>query len=362
MEVIEYREARGHERVLVGVDPSCGYLGVIAVHSTALGPAVGGTRLWSYPSRDAATEDALRLSRAMTLKCAVAGLPLGGGKSVVVANTPGFRRDDVLRAHGRLIERLGGRYVAGEDVGTTPDDMERIREETVHVGGLAAGAGDPSPYTAQGVVRAMHATAAHLWGSDDLAGRRVAIQGCGSVGGHLARLLAVRGAELVVADVDAARARRVAEGCGARLVPPEEVLTSDVDIVSPCALGGALDEETVPRLRARAVVGAANEQLRSETAADRLHERGIVYVPDFVANAGGVISGAQDLCGWSPAEVREGVERIADTVGAILASADAENRAPHHVALALAEERLRRARSSSASRDSEQPTHFPRSR
>lgn len=343
MEVTEYRGAPGHEQVLVGEDPACGYVGIVAVHSTALGPAVGGTRLWSYPTRQAAVDDALRLSRAMTLKCAVAGLPLGGGKSVIVANTPAFRRDDALRAHGRLIERLGGRYVAGEDVGTTPDDMERIREETVHVGGLAAGAGDPSPYTAQGVVRAMQATAAQLWGSDDLAGRRVAIQGCGSVGGHLARLLAAAGAELVVADVDDARARRVADACGARVMAPEEVLTSDVDIVSPCALGGALDEETVARLRARAVVGAANEQLRGESVAERLHERGIVYVPDFVANAGGVISGAQDLCGWTPGEVREGVERISDTVRAILAAAAAEERSPHHVALALAEERLRRA-------------------
>lgn len=343
MEVIEYRAAPGHEQVLVGVDPACGYVGVIAVHSTALGRAVGGTRLWSYPSRQAAIEDALRLSRAMTLKCAVAGLPMGGGKSVIVGNTPGFRRDDALRAHGRLIERLGGRYAAGEDVGTTPDDMERIREETTHVGGLAAGAGDPSPYTAQGVVRAMRAAAAHLWGTDDLAGRRIAIQGCGSVGGHLARLLAAAGAELVVADVDDARARRVADACGARVVAPEEVLTSEVDVVSPCALGGVLDEETVSRLRARAVVGAANEQLRGETVADLLHARGIVYVPDFVANAGGVISGAQDLCGWSPGEVRDQVERISDTVGAILAAAAAEDRSPYRVALALAEERLRRA-------------------
>ena len=339
----EFPEGMRHEQVVVAEDASCGYRGVVALHSTALGPAVGGTRLWSYPAMGDAVRDALRLSYGMTLKCAVAGLPMGGGKSVMVANTPGFDRERALRAHGRVVQALGGRYLTAEDVGTTPADMGVIRRETPYVGGLEGGAGDPSPFTALGVLRAMQAAAAHRWGSESLRGRRVALQGCGSVGAALARLLRREGAGLVLADVDAERARRTADEVGGRVVAPEEIAAVEADLFAPCALGGVLTAETIPALRAELVVGAANDQLGRPEDAARLRERGIGYVPDFVANAGGVISGSRDFFGWTPERADATIDGIRDTVRALLADADAQGVSPYDVALRMAAERIRSA-------------------
>jgi leucine dehydrogenase len=327
-----------HERVVFCRDPEAGYRGVIAVHSTAAGPATGGTRLWSYATEDEAVEDALRLSRGMTYKSAMAGLPLGGAKSVILRDAEAIDREALFRAHGRFIELLGGLYVTGEDVGTSPADMEVVRRETAHVAGVAD---DPSPFTAHGVFLALRAAALHRWGSDDLAGRTVAIQGCGNVGFHLARELGAAGARLVVADVDAERVERTVEATGASAVRAEEIFDAAADVFAPCALGGALNAETIQRLRVEIVAGAANNQLLEEADGDRLHARGILYAPDYVANAGGIIIlGGREILGWGEETVLARIEAIYDTMAEVLRLAREQEMPPHAAADRLAERRL----------------------
>jgi leucine dehydrogenase len=332
-------EASGHELLLSCVDESAGYRGFIAVHSTRLGPAVGGTRFWNYASDEEAVADALRLSRGMTYKNALAGLPLGGGKSVIVGDNRTRERERIFRAHGRFVESLGGRYVTAEDVGTSPADMEIVRAETRHVAGLPGRSGDPSPATARGVLRAMQASARFRWGSDELKGRRVAIQGLGHVGYQLARGLRAAGARLFVSDTDEARVRRAVEEFGAARAA-WEIYSVGADIFAPCALGGVLNDETIPRLRVEVVAGAANNQLLEARHGDALASRGILYAPDYVANAGGVINGCVELLGWQPEDARRKVEAIYDTLLNIFRLARAESVSPHVAADRLAEERL----------------------
>src|SRR5712692_1659471 len=238
----------GHEQLVFCRDEASGYRGIIAIHSTALGPAVGGTRFWNYSSEEYAIVDALRLSRGMTYKCAAAGMALGGGKAIVIGGDEPAEREKLFRAHGRFIERLGGRYITAEDVGTSTADMKYIALETKHVGGLAdQGAGDPSPWTALGAFRAMQAAAKYRWGSDDLRGKRVAIQGCGNVGHNLARVLHDAGARLIVSDVDPERMKRAVEELGAETATPDSIHTVSAEIFAPCALGGIINDETVPQ-------------------------------------------------------------------------------------------------------------------
>src|SRR5579864_3416531 len=286
---MKIRETRvpGYERVLLGSDEAAGYQGIIAVHSTALGPAVGGTRYWSYKTEDDAMTDALRLARGMTYKNALAGLPFGGGKSIVMRDGRATDREQLFRAHGRMVNSLAGKYITAEDVGTSPADMEYVLKETTYVGGLQSRSGDPSPHTARGVFRAMQAAAKYKWGSDDLAGQTVAIQGCGHVGYFLAGELARAGAKLIVTDVDPAKVKRVVDEYGAKAVDPEEVSVA-ADIFAPCALGGVLNDKTIPKLKAAVVVGAANNQLLEPHHGDLLEQHGILYAPDYAANAGGV--------------------------------------------------------------------------
>ena len=327
-----------HERVVFCRDPEAGYRAVIAIHSSVAGPAVGGTRYWPYAGEEEAVADALRLSRGMTFKSIMAALPMGGGKSVILRDSGDIvDRAALFRAHGRAIERLGGLYIAGEDVGTHPVDMETIRQETRHVAGILD---DPSPYTAHGVVRAMNAAAFHRWGADDLAGRTVAIQGCGNVGFHLAGELAAAGARLLVADVDPERVRRTVEATGAAAVDPREIQSVEADIFAPCALGGILNAVTIPGLRVEIVAGAANNQLWEDADGDRLRDRGILYVPDYVANAGGVISGGREILGWSGEQTNERIAGIYDTLLTVLWLARAEGISPHAAADRLAGERL----------------------
>jgi leucine dehydrogenase len=335
----------GYERVVRGEDPSAGYRAVIAIHSTALGPAVGGTRLTAYADEEAAVADALRLARGMTYKNALAGLPLGGGKSVVLRAEP-LDRARVFAAHAEFVDRFAGRYVTAEDVGTTPADMALMAARTPHVAGLADRSGDPSPHTARGVFRAMEAAADALWGSASLAGRTVAVQGVGAVGGALARQLAAAGARLVVGDVNGDRAAATAADCGARVVPPERVLFEAADIAAPCALGGVLDEAAVPRLRARAVVGAANNQLATPAVAEALAAAGILYVPDYVANAGGVINGCRELLGWPAARSAAQIEALFETVGGLVARSRARGITLAAAADEVAERRLAAVRPS----------------
>ncbi|HEV3470769.1 MAG TPA: Glu/Leu/Phe/Val dehydrogenase dimerization domain-containing protein [Pyrinomonadaceae bacterium] len=339
---ITERETGGEYELLVTAsDPEAGYRGVIAVHSTRLGPAVGGTRFWHYASEEEAVTDALRLARGMTYKNALAGLPLGGGKSVIIGDNRTPEREAIFRAHGRFVEHLGGRYITAEDVGTSPEDMEFIRRETNHVAGLLDRSGDPSPVTARGVFRAVQAAARARWGSDELAGRRVALQGCGHVGYHLARELRRAGAELIVADTDEERVRRVVEECGAERVAPEEIYFVEADVFAPCALGGVLNDRTIPALRVGVVAGAANNQLLEARHGAALERAGILYAPDYVANAGGIINGCIELLGWERGRARRQVEEIYDTLLRVFEIARRDGVPTSEAADRLAEERLR---------------------
>ena len=322
---------------------------IVAVHSTARGPSVGGCRIWRYEDSRAAVRDALRLSRAMTAKAAVAALPLGGGKGVislppgVVALEPARRRDALLD-FGETVDQLGGRYVTAEDVGTSDADMAVIAEQTEHVAGQAlerGGSGDPSGWTALGVETAIRVACERIFGSDDLAGRTIAVIGLGSVGGALARALAAGGAALVLADVDA-RKRALAQALGATWAEPGAALRAEVDVVSPCALGGDLNDATVPELRCRAIAGAANNQLTADELAGQLQARGIVWIPDFVANAGGIINIAVGLEpeGYAADRARARVLAIGDTVRTLLELAESGGTTPLAAAQELARRRL----------------------
>jgi len=337
------REIRvpGYERVVCGSDEAAGYQGIIAVHSTALGPAVGGTRYWSYKTEDDAMTDALRLARGMTYKNALTGLPFGGGKSIIMrgGNTPD--REQLFRAHGRMVNSLDGKYITAEDVGTSPADMEYILKETTYVGGLQGRSGDPSPHTARGVFRAMQATAKHKWGSDDLAGKTIAIQGCGHVGYFLAGELARVEAKVIVTDVDAAKVKQVVDDHGATAVASEEIYSAKADIFAPCALGGVLNDQTIPQLKATLIVGAANNQLLEPRHGDLLEQRGIVYAPDYAANAGGVINGCcREMLGWDVPKTLAKTDAIYDTILTIFAMAEREKIPTYQAADRLAEERF----------------------
>jgi len=330
----------GYERVVCGMDEAAGYHGIIVLHNTALGPALGGTRYWSYASEEEAITDGLRLARGMTYKNALAGLPCGGGKSIVMRNSSAADREQIFRAHGRLVESFAGKYVTAEDVGTSPSDMEYILKETSHVAGLQGRSGDPSPHTARGVFRAMQAAARFQCGSDDLRGKTVAIQGCGHVGYFLAGELARTGAKLVVTDVDAAKIQRVVDDHHAAAAATEEIVSVAADIFAPCALGGVLNDQTIPRLKAELVVGAANNQLLEPRHGDLLEQRGILYAPDYAANAGGVINGCcREMLGWEVAPTLEKTDAIYDTLLRIFELARQEKIPTYQAADRLAEER-----------------------
>lgn len=320
-----------HEEALIRRGTRSGLYTVVAVHSTARGPSCGGCRMWHYPDEYAALNDALRLSRAMTFKSAVAGLPMGGGKSVIVIpegeELSPTRRRDALLDIGDTIEVLGGRYVTAEDVGTSAKDMSVIATRTAHVAGLSrqrGGSGDPSPFTATGVVNAIKATAQRRFGTPSLDGASISIVGAGHVGARIARLCAKEGAKLTLADVDKTK-RELAGELGARWLTPAKALTAKVDILAPCALGGVLDDASVPQLRCGVIAGAANNQLAHDDIAALLNARGILWAPDFVANAGGIINIAEERRGtYDPAAANVSVAGISDTLGRIFDTADAD--------------------------------------
>jgi leucine dehydrogenase len=301
--------------------------------------------MWTYADSRAAVRDVLRLSGAMTLKAAVAGLPLGGGKGVIVLPPDGgvdpARRRDALLDFAETVDSVQGRYLTAEDVGTSDADMAVIAEGTQHVTGLASGSGDPSPWTALGNQAAMQAACSQVWGSDSLAGRRVAVLGLGRVGGNLARLLAAAGAQLVVADIDPSR-RALAEELGAQWTDPDTALRAEVDVLAPCALGGILDDSTLPELRCRAIVGAANNQLANDGVAEALAARGILWAPDFVVSAGGIVNIAVELApeGYAAQRAEPAVRAIGETMKAILDEAEQGGTTPLVAALARARRAL----------------------
>jgi leucine dehydrogenase len=341
-----------HEEVVIRRGTRSGLFTIVAVHSTARGPSLGGCRLWGYGDARAALRDALRLSEGMTYKSAVVGLPQGGGKGVIMAPPGGLlegdRRRAVLLDFADTVNRLEGRYITAEDVGITPADVAIMAEVTEHVAALPraqGGSGDPSPWTALGVQMAIEVACGRAFGSRDVSGRRIAVIGLGHVGGTLARRLAEAGAELVVTDVDERR-RGFADDIGATWSEPDAALFADVDVVSPCALGGILDDDSVPRLRCRVVAGAANNQLADGSVAQLLVDRGILWAPDFVINAGGIINIAAERGpgGYDEERAEREVRAIADTLGHILDEADAEGITPLAAAMAVARRRIAEGR------------------
>lgn len=329
-------------------DSESGVKGAIIIHSTALGPAAGGCRFWSYPDDAAMVADGIRLAQGMSYKNALAGIPFGGGKAVLQVPARPFDRDLLFRAFGRAVDDLKGRYVTAEDVGTSVADMREVARNTRHVAGLSPmrgrAGGDPSPWTALGIFNAMRAAARVTLGAE-LRDLRVGVQGVGNVGQALCSLLADAGATLVVADIDAARSRAAVERYGAELAGNDAILESDIDIFAPCALGGVLTGDRVERLRARMICGGANNQLADGEVGEALRQLGIIYAPDYVVNAGGIISVAAEYLGESVGVVRQCIAQIGDRLISIIVSAERENRATNLVADAMARETILKTRS-----------------
>jgi leucine dehydrogenase len=347
MEIFDRHEFDGHELVVFGHDSASSLRAIIAIHSTALGPAAGGCRMWPYATTAEAVADVLRLSRGMSYKNAMAELPFGGGKAVIIGDSRKVKSAELLQAFGRLVDSLSGRYITAEDVGTTTADMANVARTTRFVSGLGAApgqaGGDPGPKTALGVHLGIKAAVKFRLGRSDLQGIRIAIQGLGGVGHHLCGLLAAEGAELFVADVRPGAVHKACEQFKAHPVAVQEVLGLDVDVLAPCALGGVLDAQSIPRLRARVVAGAANNQLAQGQDGTALQAAGILYAPDYVINAGGIISVAREYHrAGSEAQVIADIQAIPARLTEIFERARRENRTTNEVADEMARERLAR--------------------
>lgn len=349
MPVFDHAEFAGHERIIHVIDRVSGLRAIIALHDRTLGPAVGGCRVYPYASEQDALADVLRLSKGMTYKNALAGLPFGGGKSVIIAD-PAHKSREMIGAFGRAVNELHGQYWTGEDVNFGADDAEVLAAHTPYVLGRTKGTvntGDPSPFTAGGVFAAMKGALAHVFGNNSLTGRRVAIQGIGGVGYHLAKLVREAGGELIVADVRSESTERAGRDFGATIVPSEVIVDQQCDVFAPCAMGGTINEDSVPRLKARIVCGAANNQLSNPVAGRLLLDRGIAYAPDYVVNAGGILNAFGDFSGHYDVDVVwTKVNAISETVMKILHAADRERRPTHEIADGMAEAVLAAARQS----------------
>lgn len=332
-----------HESVHFGSDPGSGLRTIVAIHSTVLGPSLGGTRFYPYASEADALTDVLRLAKGMTYKAACAGLDQGGGKAVIIGHPEALRSPELFTAYGRFIDGLAGRYITAEDVGTTVADMEIVATRTRYVSGLPignGGSGDPSPATARGVVAAMRAIGQHLWGSPEVTGRKVAIKGVGKVGMSLAERLHRASVELVIADVDDEAAQRAAIDFAAKVVDVDDIHAVDCDVFAPCALGADLDQDSIAELACAAIAGSANNQLATEADAERIAARGILYAPDFVVNAGGIINIAAESGGYDVARAATMVDRIFDNLTEILSSAAARGISTEAAATRMADERI----------------------
>jgi leucine dehydrogenase len=343
----------GYEKVVRCDDPESGLKAIISVHDTTLGPALGGMRMWAYLSDQEALTDVNRLSKGMTYKSAVAETGLGGGKSVIIGNPKTDKSEKLFRAMGRFVEALGGLYTTAEDVGTSVEDMVIVRQETRHVTGLPremGSSGDPSPFTALGVFLGMKACAEFALGTGDLRGLRVSVQGCGNVARHLCAHLHEAGASLIVTDIVAEKAKMLADQYGARVVAPDAIYDEECEIYAPCALGATINDDTVPRLRCKIVAGAANNQCLTVEHGDRLKERGIVYAPDFVINAGGIINVSVELepDGYHEERATAKVRNIYNAVRDILRTARQQDISTNRAAILLAEKKLEEGRKKKA--------------
>lgn len=327
------------EEVVFFYDKESGLKAIIAIHDTTLGPALGGTRLWSYYSEEEALIDALRLAKGMSYKASISGIDVGGGKAVIMAK-PEQKTEALLRAHGRFVETFKGRFITGEDVGIGIEDAKIMHKETKYVLGISKEIGDPSPFTAHGVVCGIRACAKEMYGSSNLSGLKVAVQGVGHVGYNLARELKEGGAELIVTDIREGLTKRAASELGADVVSPEEIYSVDCDIFAPCALGAVINDETIPKLKCRIVAGAANNQLKEDRHGKLLYEKEICYAPDYVINAGGLIAIYMDSKKDTKEEIIKKIELIEERIGEIISVSKERNVPTHEIAHRLADERI----------------------
>lgn len=343
MEIFKYMEKYDYEQLVICHDKTSGLKAIIGIHDTTLGPALGGTRMWNYATEEEAIEDALRLAKGMTYKAAAAGLNLGGGKTVIWGDAKTQKSEELWRAFGRYVQSLNGRYITAADVGTVVDDMDYIRLETQHVTGVSktlGGSGDPSPKTAYGVFRGILACANEAWGSDDITGRVVAVQGVGKVGYYLCQYLHEAGAKLIVADVDQAAIDRVVAEFGAKVVGLDEIYGVECDIYSPNALGATINDETIPQFKCKIIAGGANNQLKEERHGDIIHEKGFIYAPDYVINAGGLINVADELKGYNEERAMHNISKIYDNIKKVFEISKRDNLPIYLAADKMAEERI----------------------
>jgi leucine dehydrogenase len=349
MKIFTYMEKYDYEQLLFCQDENSGLKAIIGIHDTTLGPALGGTRMWTYDSEEAAIEDALRLAKGMTYKNAAAGLNLGGGKTVIIGDPRKDKNEEMFRAFGRFIQGLNGRYITAEDVGTTVADMDLIHEETDYVTGISpafGSSGNPSPVTAYGVYRGMKAAAKEAFGTDSLEGRTIAVQGVGNVAFTLCRHLHEEGANLIVTDINKEAVQRAVDEFGAKAVDINDIYSVECDIFAPCALGAVINDETIPQIKAKVIAGAANNQLKDTAHGDTIHEMGIVYAPDYVINAGGVINVADELYGYNRDRAMKKVEQIYNNVQRVIEIAKRDHIPTYLAADRMAEERIERNRKS----------------
>lgn len=340
MEIFKKMEQHGYEQLVFCHDAASGLKAIICIHDTTLGPALGGTRMWQYECEEDAITDVVRLARGMSYKNAAAGLNLGGGKTVIIGNSKTDKSEALFRAFGRFVHSLNGRYITSEDVGTAVEDMDYIRMETPHV--VGCGVADPSPVTAYGVWKGMKACAAEVFGTDSLQGKTVAVQGLGHVGYTLCKHLHGEGANLVVTDISEENVSRIVTEFGARAVAAHEIYGVDCDIFAPCALGAVINDETLPRLKCRIIAGAANNQLKETRHGDLLQDKGILYAPDFIINAGGVINVADELqdSGYNRARAIKKVDGIYNNIEQVITISKRESIPTYKAADILAEERI----------------------
>ncbi len=334
-----------HEEVIYCHNKDVGLKAIIAIHNTTLGPALGGTRMWNFANEEEALIDVLRLSKGMTYKAAAAGLNLGGGKAVIIGDPKKQKSEALFRAFGTYVNSLNGKYITAEDVGTTVNDMEYIFMETPYVTGIPkalGGSGDPSPYTAHGTLMGIRAAAQHKYGSDALSGIRVAVQGLGNVGSHLVEYLVKEGALVTVSDIDKERTKKISTRFNLTVIDPEEIVTSDCDIFAPCALGAVINDQTIEKLKCQIIAGGANNQLKEYRHGDALMEMGILYAPDYVINAGGLMNVFVELEGYSSERAFEKTNQVYENLLNVFRIAKQDNIATHRAADRLAELRIKK--------------------
>lgn len=333
-----------HEQIVICHDKSVGLKAIIAIHNTSLGPALGGTRMWNYATEEEAMVDVLRLSKGMTYKAANAGLNLGGGKAVIIGDPKTQKSEGLFRAFGQFVNSLNGKYITAEDVGTGVQDMEYIFMETPWVTGIPkafGGSGDPSPYTAHGVLMGIKAAAHEKFGTDSLKGMKVAVQGLGNVGSHLVKYLIEEGSKVIVSDIDQARVKKCHDQFGVEVVAPDQILSVDCDIQAPCALGAVVNDKTIGQFKCKVIAGGANNQLAETKHGEQLRELGILYAPDYVVNAGGLMNVFVELEGYSPDRAFDKTRKVYDNVKKVFEIAKRDNVPTNIAADKMAEERIK---------------------